>query len=174
MQEMDGLYAGLYSDAVKEFRDLYCVRYLEVLRWLGKEEPDEDFLDELVDMWLAGFLNEPSEVVQYAFQPELIRKRDRAKEAVDSVPTKTEKQIVMDKNVKYVIHQDAYFTDIASQEAEIQALKDAGVKWVQRHEMNDEKTCTPCREADGRVYRIENAPAPEHPRCRLWFTPFEK
>lgn len=168
------MYAGFYTDAERAFRDVYLLRYLEMLRWLGEKEPDEDELDDLLDMWLAGFLKEPNEITHYAYEAELVRKRDRAKEAVDAVPTKIQKNLELEKAGRYVIQQDAWYCDFASQEAEIQALKDAGVKKAIRIEQDDDRTCATCRRLNGKVYEIDKIPPLEHLRCRRTFKPYGK
>ena len=151
---------------------LYLERYREVTRQAGRKEPDEDDLDELAGMWLTRFLHEANETTKYAYESELIRKRDRAKEALKAVPTKVQKQLEMENAVRYVIHQDAYYTDMASQDAELQALKDAGVKKVIRMESDDEKTCMTCRKLKGKIYEIGKVPPLEHIHCRRWFLPY--
>lgn len=170
MRETDVLYSAIEKDCRKIFRQLYIDRYTELWRYLKHETPDEDIIDELVDMYLAGLWDEPNENTRYAFGTELIRKRDRAKEAVIAVPTKTQKQLELQKATRYVIQQSAWYCDFVSQDAEIQAYKDAGVKKVQRHEMNDDRVCDVCKKADGDIYPIDDIPPLPHLRCRRWFT----
>ncbi len=138
------------------------------------KDPDEDTVDELVEMYLLWLWDEPHPVTHYAFGTETMRKRDRAKEAILSVPTKAQKQLELEKALRYMIQQAAWYVDFTSQDAEIQALKDAGVKKVQRHEMKDDRVCPLCRKLDGKIYRIEKIPPLEHLRCRRWFTPVDE
>ena len=170
LQETDALYKSVEADFKKVIRVLYANRYTEVYRWLKGKEPDEDYVDELIEMYLTGVMNEPNEVTHYEFQTELIRKRDRAKEAILAVPTKTQKQLEMEKAGRYVIQQTGFYVDFASQDAEIQAFKDAGVMKVKRHEMHDSRVCAECREADGKVYEVDKIPPLPHVRCRRWFS----
>lgn len=174
LKETDALYETIGRESRKVFHETYFLRYLEIWNWLKGTKPDEEKLDGLVEMYLTGLWEDPDERTHYAFGPELDRKRDRAKEAIVSVPTKVQKQLELEKAARYVIQQGAWYCDFCSQDAEIQAMKDAGVQWVMRHEMDDEKTCSICREADGRVYRIENIPPLEHLRCRRWFSNYNK
>ena len=171
MQEIDVLYEEIGGDCKYAFRNLYADRYSEVFECVDGDEPDEDEVDELVEMYLAGLWDDPNENTHYAFGTELIRKRDRAKEAILSVPTWTQKQLELAKAIRYLIQQSAWYLDFTSQDAEIQAFKDTGVKKVKRHEMKDDKVCAVCRKADGEVYDIENIPELPHLRCRRWFTP---
>lgn len=171
LHELDRLYADFQTDAKSEYRDLYQQRYEELYEFLLGKKPDEDELDELAEMYLAVMLDEPNEITKYAFEAELKRKRDRAKEAVNAVPTKAQKQIELDKAGRYVIQQEAWYSDFTSQAAEIQAMKDAGVKKVRRNEMKDDKVCKVCRKLDGRVYDIRRVPPTAHINCRAWYEP---
>lgn len=173
LRETDALYEGLFQDVQAQYRILYIERYLEVLAWLEKPKPSDDFLTELVELWLIGFLKEPNENTNYAFDSEFVRKRDRAKEAVNSVPTKAQKQLQLEKAVRIALQQDSWYTDMASQAAELQAYKDAGIKKVKRNEMNDDKVCGICMAANGKVYDISRIPPLDHLKCRRWFTPIE-
>lgn len=166
---MNAMYERFDSEFRKKCEELYRLRYKEVFRWITGD--DEDVIDELVEMHLAGLLDEPNENTHYIYSLEILRKRDRAVEAVLSLPTKAQKQIEMDKQLRFLMQMDGWYLDFASQGAEIDAMEDAGVKHVERHEMNDSKTCRPCREADGDIYPIDDIPPLTHLRCRRWFTP---
>ena len=158
MQMIDALYESLDSQNRKKWRELWAAKY------------GEDEIDDLLDMHLAGLLDEPNETTHYTYATEVLRKRDRAKEAVLSVPTKAQKQLELDRQARIWLQMTGWYTDFVSQDAEITALKDAGVKRVMRHEMMDDKNCKPCRETDGHVYDIDKIPPLPHLRCRRWFT----
>lgn len=174
MSETDVLYKGILSYCREEFAEIYRGRYIEICLWLKRKRPREDFLDELVDMYLAGLLDDPNAVTHYAFESELMRKRDRAKESIMSVPTKMQKQLELQKANRFVAQQVGFYVDITSQDAELQALKDAGVEKVQRHEMDDGKVCEICKQEDGAVYDIDDIPPIPHLRCRRWFTSYSR
>lgn len=137
-------------------------------RELTKEE--EDSIDELVEMHITRLLDEPNETTHYTYATEVLRKRDRAKEAILSVPTKAQKQLEIDKNLRYFQQMTRWYTNFVSQDAEIAAFVETGVEKVQRHELNDAKTCEVCRKADGEIYPIDQIPT-SHLACRRWFTP---
>lgn len=160
MQMIDALYESLDRENRKKWRELWAAKYGE----------DEDEIDELLDMHLAGLLDEPNETTHYTYATEVLRKRDRAKEAMLSVPTKAQKQLELDKQVRIWLQMTGWYTDFVYQDAEITALKDAGVKRVKRHELMDGKTCAVCKKADGEVYDIDKVPQLPHLRCRRWFT----
>lgn len=172
MRQTDALYSNLLKDSKKELKALFIARYIEVWLELKKKAPREDMLDELAEMYLAGLLKEPNDVTHYVFETELIRKRDRAKEAILSVPTRTQKQLELDKAARIFAQMLGWYTDFASQDAEIQAMEDAGVKKVVRHELMDSRVCSVCRKANGEIYEIEKIPPLPHLRCRRYFTPY--
>lgn len=173
LRQTDALYADLYANTRKKLIELFVARYIEMLLWLDKELPKDidDTVDELAEMHISGLLENPNEATHYEYASEVLRKRDRAKEAMVSVPTKAQKQIQLDKHVKYFQQMTAWYVDFASQDAEITALKDVGIQRVQRHEHDDEKVCSVCKAADGEIYDVDKIPPAPHPRCRRWFTP---
>lgn len=149
------------------------MRYLEVLGPLmaNNKTPVEDEIEALAEMYVAGLLTEPNEVTHYAYDAEVLRKRDRLAEAINAVDGKSSKKTEMDKGLRYWSAMTGYYADFVSQGAELESLKSAGVEQVQRHEMDDAKTCRPCREADGKIYDIDKIPPLPHLHCRRWFTP---
>lgn len=143
---------------------------MEVLKWMGKKRPPSDDLDELVDLWLIGFLGESNPVTHYIFDTEVIRKRDRAVEAVNSVPTKVQKQLELDKALRIFLQMESWYTDMASQDAELQALKDAGVRRVKWNAYDDDVVCNACESLDGQVFDLDSVPDRPHPNCRCYLT----
>ena len=170
LNQTDALYADLDAYTRKKYIELFIARYLEMLAYLEVKAPDDDTVDELAEIHIARLLDEPNDTTHYTYSTEILRKRDRAKEAILSVPTKAQKQLMLDKHLRYYLQSAGWYADFTSQDAEIAALKDAGVERVHRHEKNDEKTCAACRAADGEIYDIDKIP-PSHPHCRRWFTP---
>lgn len=173
ISEVDSLYKGLYSDNWKKFKELFAARYIEMLLYLmvkASKFPTDDEIDELAEIHMAKLLSEPNEVTHYTYDTEVYRKRDRAKEAINSVNGKVLKQIEMDKHIRYWSAMTGWYLDFTSQDAEIQAFKDAGIERVQRHEMKDDKVCAVCKKADGAIYDIDHIPPLDHLRCRRWFT----
>lgn len=133
----------------------------------------EDEVEELLEMHLAGLLDDVNPITHYSYASEVLRKRDRAKEAILSVPTKAQKQLEMEKHLRYFLQMAGWYLDFISQDAEIAAFTEADVEQVTRHEKMDEKTCSLCRKADGEVYDLDKIPELDHLRCRRWFTPKE-
>ena len=170
LKEIDVLYEGIADSCRLELKALYVARYMQVWQTVKGEYPDVDMIDELVDMYLAGLWDEPNERTHYAFGPELERKRDRAKEAITAVPTKIQKQLELEKASRYVIQQVGFYVDIASQDAEYRALKDAGVLKVRWNIYGDDRVCKTCYDRNGKVYDIDKVPSQPHLRCRCYLT----
>lgn len=175
-KEIDALYEWLDNNNRRKLKELYCERYIELWLFLmGKKFPKdkEDFLDELAEMYVFGLLYEPNEVTHYVYETEVLRKRDRAKESVLSVPTRAQKQIELDKALRFWVQMSAWYVDFTSQDAEIQVYKDCGLKKVERHEQHDNRVCKVCRNADGEIYEVDKIPTLPHINCRRWFSPAE-
>lgn len=178
MKQVDALYSDINKFARKTYKELWESRFIEVILYLIaegfiKKQPDENTIEDLLEMHMAGLLDEPHEVTHYTFSHEILRKRDKAKEAILSVPTKTQKQLMLDRHVNYVLQQMRWYSDFTSQDAEISAYKEAGIEKVQRHEQNDDRVCAVCKAADGEIYKIDSIPLLPHPACRRWFTPIK-
>ena len=171
LNQTDALYENFAKQCKGTFWEVYRMRYEELWVWLKGKPPDEDMLDDLVDMYLAGLWDEPDERTHYAFGSELDRKRDRAKEAIVSVPTKMQKQLELEKAARFVIQQSAWYCDFASQDAELQAYKDAGVKKVQWKTYKDDRVCEDCHDLEGKVFPIDKVPVRPHLRCRCYLVP---
>lgn len=160
-KSIDVLYKALDEDNRREFLKLFLAKYKQICG---------DVVYEMAEAYLLKLLDEPNETTGYSYSAEVLRKRDRAKEAVIAMPTKVQKQLQIDKAMRIFEQMTAWYADFVSQGAEIEALKSMGVKKVQRHEMNDEKVCAVCRKADGEIYDIDKIPPLPHLRCRRWFT----
>ena len=176
LQSVDAMYARLDRNNRRKFRELFIARYTEVMAYLlGREltADEEDAIDDLAEIYLSGLLDEPNETTKYTYSAEVLRKRDRAKEAILSVPTKTQKQIQLDKHIRYYQQMTKWYCDDVSDKAAIKALKDAGVKFVVWHTSEDERVCSKCKNKDGKVYPISKLPQKPHLNCRCYVTPLD-
>jgi len=192
LKVLDVLFETLDDDNRKAFMWVFCERFAEVAEQQGFKikKGKEDTIYEMAEMFLIlgdkqvsiqkmaekyikQLLDTPNENTNYAYSTESIRKRDRAKEAVQSAPTRTQKQILLDKSVRMFEQMTAWYVDFVSQGAELQAFEATGVKKVVRHEMDDDKVCAVCRKADGEIYEISKIPPLPHLRCRRYFTPYK-
>lgn len=175
LKQVDSMYSDINKTARNKYKELWAARFLEVTDDLIEEgflkkEPKEDEIDELVEMHLAGLLEKPNETTNYTYSHEIKRKRDKAKEAILSVPTKAQKQLLLDKHNRYLAVMMDWYADFTSQDAEISAYKEAGIERVQRHEQNDDRVCAVCKAADGEIYKIDSIPPLPHVACRRYFT----
>lgn len=172
------LYKYLDGFVIRKLKELYRLRYEELIEYLifigffGKDETEQndDEIKEKADSYVEELLEEPNHLTHYIYDTEFLRKRDKAVEAVNSVTGKGNKKEELSKHKRYISAQIIFYIDIVSQRAEWQAYKDSGVKKVQRHEMDDEKTCQECFDADGKIYDIDHIPPIPHLHCRRWFT----
>lgn len=122
--------------------------------------------------WVLDFLEEEDFVTLYRYAPELTRKRDRLVEAL-AMTSKPNKEI--DKALKYLIMQTTHYADKATAEAELQAMKDAGVKKVMWLTERDDRVCDICYPLDGKVFDIDKTPPiPQHYNCRCIIIPVAK
>lgn len=167
------LYRVLDAETRKELFNLFVVRYLEVMASIGKDEPDEDTVDDLAELHITGILGEPDPVTKYTYDAEILRKRDRAIESIKAVSGKIEKREELDKALRFFSQMMGQYADNVSEDANIQALKDAGVKRVVWHTQEDEKVCSECSPLDGKSFDIEKIPDKPHWRCRCYITPAE-
>ena len=136
--------------------------------------------------WVLDFLEEEDFVTLYRYAPELTRKRDRLVEALATVGKpqngsgKAQKVTnspnrEIDKALKYLIMQTTHYADKATAEAELQAMKDAGVKKVMWLTERDDRVCDICYPLDGKVFDIDKTPPiPQHYNCRCVLIPVAK
>ena len=167
---LTALYKQLSLDCEDMFRQLAAERYREMYLFLKGKKPDEDEVDFLVEMYLAGLLKEPSEVTKYTWETESLRKRDRAIESVNASPTRHEKDGELQKAMRYWSRQNGFYIDIIADDMAIQAMKDCGVKRVRWNAERDHKVCQECEDRRGQIYPIDEIP-PKHLHCRCWLTP---
>lgn len=171
------LYKALAKDNRNTFRDLAILAY-------NQADPHGEE-NEFFEMWLLDeILGKPNEVTHYTYNHEVDRKRDRLAEAINSVPTPGKAKITLKKPGKIAkgttktmefqralrlwARQTAEYADIVTDEATLQAYRDAGVKRVIWQTEEDDRVCEICGPRDGRVYDIENVPPKPHINCRCW------
>ena len=161
---LDALYKDLEQDNREAFETLYKARFKELEEYLKRR----DTVDVMVEIELL--LKEPNDVTHYAYDTEVLRKRDRAKEAIDAVPTKQQKQLELDKALRLWSQQTDQYCDLVSDAATVKAFQKAGVSKVIWNTQKDGKVCDTCHDREGQVYYVRNLPT-KHPRCRCWITP---
>lgn len=192
MTEVDNLFAKLDKSTRKAYKKLFIERFLESLAYAlfvlpkhndAADKVTEDTVEELSELYLfgtkvktkkteesdnVGVLVVPDELTHYAYDTEILRKRDRAKEAIIAANGMASKQAELDNALRYWSKQMQQYADIVSDSAQLAAYKLAGVKRVQWVSQKDEKVCTVCHKLDGKVFRIDKAPGPQHWNCRCY------
>lgn len=175
LRAVETIYAEIDAEIRRRLRRLYRDRFLEmllVLAAMGDKEAERlaNGILGIPERAVDEVLDEPSEVLHYSYDTEIIRKRDRLKEALMSTPTKTRRQLEAEKALRQVLQMATWYSDIVSQGAELDALKAAGVQRVRWNIYGDERVCHICEGMDGNMYDIDKVPPRPHPRCRCYLT----
>lgn len=117
-------------------------------------------------------LTQYNPVTEYVYNNEVRRKRERLMEALMAAPNRNARRAALNKAAKLWFAQAREYTDITVEDARLRAFEDAGIEKVRYMAEDDEHTCHECREMNGKVYPIEEAPdLPRHYHCRCWLEP---
>lgn len=173
-QECSQLYADWIERSKLAFRVLYSQRYAEVWGIYRPKEEPEDLVDELVELYFIGLLEEPNELTHYIYELEAKRKEERCVEAVNAVSGSVGKQAELDKALRFFAQQTQWYVDQVSDGATWQALKDMGYKYVKWVTMEDNKVCSQCDSLDGKIFRIDSVPSKQHLNCRCIVVPVSR
>lgn len=170
------LYEQLESDNLEVFLDLARMVYAQshkqtilsrrVARAARSADEDQEW-EELTELWLLDFLEQPSPVTHYIYQHEVGRKREYTTEAVNAAQDKATE---LDKALIKWSRFTAEYADIITDEATLKAFKDGGVKRVRWNTEEDAKVCHICEPLDGKVFDIDKAPPKQHRHCRCYYT----
>lgn len=155
------LYQNLAKDNHEVFLELAQEHY-EATEPRGEKLPDLE--------WLLLLLAAYNPVMKYVYDNEVVRKRDRTTEAVIAATAKVKE---FRRGLSYWSQMTGWYADVVTDEATVQAYKDAGVKRVRWNTQRDDRECEICRERDGKEYPINSIPPKPHPGCRCYFTPVE-
>jgi len=153
---VNDLYTDLEKDNEKAFLSLAALAYWDASPH-GSNPPGKK--------WLKELLEDYDEVLLYVYVHEVERKRDRLAEAVNASKDKTYE---FKKGLSLWARMTAWECDGVEYQANLKALKDAGVRRVKWVAMEDERTCPECMELDGKTFRIDKVPPKPHPNCRCW------
>ena len=136
--------------------------------------PESSKIAKTAKKHLDYILSEPNSVTQVVYETEVLRKRDRAKEAVEATIGIRNKQIEMDRQLIQWSRFTGWYSDIITEDACESAIQDAGVKYVRWVSQNDDKVCGECNDLDGRVFEAVNVPPHPHRNCRCTVTPVKR
>ena len=127
---------------------------------MGRDAIDRD--------WVLDMLEEADPVTLYIFMDEMERKKQRLIEAL-SVAHDRNREI--DKALRYWTAQVGQYADNSVYWARLQAFRDAGFERVRWVTMEDNRVCRDCDDLDGRIFRIDEVPPPQHFNCRCYLVP---
>ena len=161
IKEIKALYERLDKENRKAFISLFLARYEEVC---GEDGTD------LVEAYILGLLGAPNPVSKYIYEAEVLRKRDKLTEAVNAATRKSDE---LDKGLRIWSQMAAWYTDLVSDGANIEALKSMGVKKVVWVSQRDRLVCRECKEMDGEIYPIDKIPDKHHLHCRCYVIPYK-
>lgn len=147
-----------------ERRLLECARlaYLAAMGETGKRKRNHIDHD-----WLIEFLMTADPVTLYKFLPEAERKKARLTEAL-AATTAMVKEV--DKSLRDWTRQIGQAAISVTDEATLEAYRDAGVEYVKWMTQKDERVCKECGPLDGKVFKIDGLPA-KHWGCRCYLVP---
>lgn len=169
-QNLIAFYMALDVDLRDTLRQLYTERYTEVYESVqGAQKPRKD-LDEIAEIYILMLLSEPNDATHYIYDTEALRKRDRTIEAVNAVDGPNMKIAEINKGIRAWTAMVAWYVDFTADEANIQAMEDAGLTVGVWNTQEDEKVCKICNERDGKVYRLSDIPKKPHLGCRCWIS----
>ncbi|MGM9924243.1 MAG: hypothetical protein ACI35R_08360 [Bacillus sp. (in: firmicutes)] len=159
IKAVDGLYESLAKDNKSDMLTLAKEIYMEAEPH-GNKKPDAE--------WLMAIFEEPNPVTLYSYSTEVVRKKERLKEAALTNVDKTQE---WKKALSLWSNMTAQYCDIVTDEAVLKAFKEAGVNHVRWITRDDELVCKDCNKRKNKVYSIENAPPKEHWHCRCYYVP---
>jgi SPP1 gp7 family putative phage head morphogenesis protein len=168
-RHINKLYTTVYKTVKQEF--------LNVAKEIEQEIYDEVIalgfdgdLRDIDEAWIEEFFNAYNPVTKYVFSNEIDRKNSRLFESL--VASRLVKEQCYRTAENLLIRQiKQYAIDLEDAIAMV-VYEDTGVgkvKWVAEH---DHRTCGDCKELDGEVYKLHEAPDKLHYQCRCYLIPF--
>lgn len=151
--------------------------YAEICEWVyewvyvqyGRDVPHRDWT-KVVDDWLKGY--DPT--TKYVYENELERKRLRLYEGVlacrDTLDRPGLEKLLKQAADLLLTQSIQYGLDLVGEMQE-EAYEEMDEDELLYHACDDSRTCSECREDDGKVFKRSEAPRiPRHYRCRCWYT----
>lgn len=135
--------------------------FKDIAKWYYNSEPHGDGLFEY--LWVEELLRTPSPTARYAWDSEIVRKRDRLAEALLATGRNQKEYTTA---MRLWVRMLGWFAIEVADEAVRRAREDDGVTrvvWVSEH---DDLVCDHCDELDGQVFRLRAVPPKPHPGCR--------
>lgn len=167
---------SVYSTSAKKARKRYWeVAYEAYILGMIILEKDTKEAQRKADKsitteWVDNILEETNFVTLYRFNSEAERKAYRLAEQLE---VSTDRNKAIDRAMKDWSRQLGQYAIEFTDEAVVQAFKDAGVKRIQWLTSEDEKTCHSCNELHGMEFPIGEIPPKPHYGCRCRLKPIE-
>ena len=162
------LYKKVYRIIKNEFVNILNPLYQEIYDEAVALGFDGDVRD-LDEAWIEEFFEEYNPVTKYVFNNEIERKESRLFEALISSKRELHQSYKTAENL--LIRQvKQYGIDLEDTIAMV-VYKNAGVKEVMWVTEQDHKTCGECKELDGEIFKLDEAPPKLHPNCRCYYVP---
>lgn len=154
---------GRVSTAFQNINLLLMKIYLLLANRVYHESRSTDEDAELDEAWVRRILNDYDPVSKYVFTNEFDRRRARLSEALIASNNKSQE-------LNAALHALAFmcriYADRITDEATMQAYVDDGVERIRWVAEKDNRTCSTCKERDGKIYDIDEVPDDPHPNCR--------
>ena len=162
----------LYKDITKIIKK----ELLSVVDYISQEIYDEALalgfdgdVRDLDEAWIEEFFEEYNPVTKYVFNNEIERKESRLFEALVSNKRELHQSYKTAENL-LVRQVKQYGIDLEDAIA-MSVYKAVGVKDVMWVTEQDHKTCGECKELDGEIFKLDEAPTKIHPNCRCYYVP---
>lgn len=162
------LYTKVFSAVRKEFLEIID----PIIQDVYAEALDMGFDGDIRDLdeaWVEEFFEEYNPVTKYVFANEIERKKMRLFESlVADMPGKmqsykTAERLLVNQMKQYAIELEDAITK--------SVYKDVKVEYVEWHSEDDHRTCGTCKDLNGQVFKLDEAPDKQHYQCRCWLTP---
>jgi SPP1 gp7 family putative phage head morphogenesis protein len=166
----------VYRTSVKKARRRYYEvafeAYILAMIMLGEDmKKAQKMADEAITMkWVDKILDQTDFVTLYRFTSEAERKAYRLAEQLE---VSQDRNRLIDRGLRDWTKQLGQYAIEFTDEAVVQAFKDAGVKRVQWITEEDERTCHACNELHGMEFPINEIPPKPHYGCRCMLKPIE-
>lgn len=121
--------------------------------------------DGVVEAWLADVLHTPSQVMKYAYDSEITRKRDRLIESLNATHGNPQE---IDKALRYWVQMAGWFAVEVADAAVKQAREDMSIDLVMWLSERDGHVCKDCSALDGQIFHMRGLPPKPHPNCRCY------
>ena len=164
------VYRKCAKRARKRYYEIAFEAYILALWLCGIEGREAHEMAEkaITEKWIDRFLEEPDPVTKYRFDTETERKAYRLAEALE---VSHQRNADIDKALRDWSRQTGQYAVDVTDEAVIQAYRDAGIKKVRWVSEKDDRVCGVCIEYNGNVYPIDKVPTKPHWGCRCRLVP---